>query len=121
MNEKEVLDILKYRDYRTIIYVFRHFYKNKNNEKYVYPIRIISKRSYEYYDNGKWNPDTYGSHCLNTICLNAQNLFIKYNNIDKMNGEDFLLNQDFIYKLSNEKYKKDIFKNIIEEVRINNF
>ena len=43
----------------------------------------------------------------------------KYNNIDNLSNEDFLLNQDFIYKLSNEKVKKDIFKSIIEEVRIN--
>jgi hypothetical protein len=56
------------------------------------------------------------------ICLNVQNLFLKYNSLDddeEISGEDFLLNQKFICKLSDEKYKKEILKSIIEEVRIN--
>ena len=44
---------------------------------------------------------------------------MKYNEYDPKNNDLFLLNQKFIYKLSDDKYKKSIFKNIIEEVRIN--
>ena len=121
VEKVEVLKALNYRDYRSVIYIFRHCYKNKLNEKYSYPIKITGKRSYEYYFNNKWNPDLYGYHSMNTICLNIQNLFINFNDINYIDIEDFILNQKFIYKLSEDKYKKDIFKNIIEEVRINNF
>ena len=120
INKNEIIRALLFRDYRSIIHIFRIFYKNKLNEKYSYPIRITGKRSYEYYCNNKWNPDLYGYHSMNIICLNIQNLFIKYNDIDEMGYENFILNQNFIYKLSDEKYKKNVFKNIIEEVRINN-
>ena len=122
IDSKDVITALTYRDYRSIIYIFRLFYKNKLNSNYAYPIKIVSARSFEYYANNKWNPDLYGYHSMNTIITNIQNLFIKNNNIDsdKINTDEFLLNQEFICKLSNEKYKKDIFKNIIEEVRINN-
>jgi hypothetical protein len=119
IDEKDVIQALKYKDYRSIIFIFKLYYKNKNNSKFVYPIRITGKRSYEFYFNNKWNPDVYGYNSMNILFLNIQNLFIKYNNIDNLSNEDFLLNQDFIYKLSNEKIKKDIFKSIIEEVRIN--
>ena len=120
VEKDDVLKALSYRDYRSLIFIFRICYKNKLNEKYVYPIRIMGKRSYEYYENNKWNSDAYGHHTINVLFLNIQNLFIKFNDYDKLGPEDFLLNQKFIYKLSDEKTKKSIFKNIVEEVRINN-
>lgn len=116
----EINKALLYADYRSVIYIFRLIYKNKSNTNYVYPIRITGKRSYEYYDNNKWNPDLYGHHSMNVICKNIQDLFISFNTVDNYNIEQFMSNQTFILKLSNDKYKKDIFKNIIEEVRINN-
>jgi hypothetical protein len=122
VDDNEVIKALSYRDFRSILYIFKLYYKNKSGTKYVYPIRISGKRSYEYYLNGEWNSDLYGYYSMKTICTNMQNLFIKINDLDnkKINKDDFLLNQEFIYKLSDEKYIKDIFKNIIEEVRINN-
>ena len=117
---KDVLKAICYRDYRSIIYIMKLYYKNKINNTYSYPIRIVGKRSYEYYLNNNWYPDPYGHYIMNTICNNIENLFIKNNNFDEnIEYNDFLLNQNFIYKLSEEKYKKEIFKNIIEEIRIN--
>jgi nuclear transport factor 2 (NTF2) superfamily protein len=120
IDEETTLKALSYRDYRSVMIIFKFYYKNKINVNYSYPIRIIKKRSFEYYANNKWNPDLYGYYSMNTICLNIQNLFIKFNNIDNISMEDFMLNQDFIYKLSNNKYKKEFFKYVIEEVRLNN-
>jgi archaellum component FlaD/FlaE len=60
---------------------------------------------------------------MTVICGNIQNLFLQYNKLDDSNNiscEDFIVNQYFIHKLSDEKYKKEILKHIIEEVRINN-
>jgi hypothetical protein len=115
--QEEVLKALLYRDHRSIIYLFRHVYRNKMNETNIYPIKLSGKRSVEYYNNSKWNSDLYGHHSMNIICKNFENLFIKYNNLDNIDSNNFMLNQDFIYKLSQEKYIKSIFKNIIEEIR----
>lgn len=122
INKSDALKALSYRDYRAILYIFRQYYKNKTNVKYSYPIRIIGKRSFDYYANSKWNNDLYGHSSMNIIVENIQNVFIKYNDLDNgdVSDEDFMSNQQFICKLSDEKYRKDIFKNIIEEVRINN-
>ena len=48
--------------------------------------------------------------------------FIKYNDIENsmIDHDNFFLYQEFISKLSKEKYRKDIFKHIIEEIRVNN-
>jgi len=118
----DVIKALSYRDFRSILTIFRSYYKCKTNSTYVYPIRIIGKRSYEYYLNGKWIPDAHGHYSMKTICNNIQNLFIKVNDIDNKNisQDDFLLNQEFIYKLSDEKTIRNVFKSIVEEIRINN-
>jgi hypothetical protein len=120
VDNEEINKALNYCDYRSIIHIFRIIYKNKNNSNYVYPIRITGKRSYEYFDNNKWNPDLYGHHSINVLLKNIQDLFISFNNVENYSIDKFMENQIFIFKLSIDKYKKEIFKNIIEEVRINN-
>lgn len=118
--KEDVIKALNYRDYRSVIYIFKNIYKNKTNLEYAYPIKITGKRSFEYYNNMKWNNDLYGHYSTSIICSNIQNLFTKYNNIEDFDSDDFIINQQFICKLSDEKYQKSIFRNIIEEVRINN-
>jgi hypothetical protein len=119
LNKEDTIKALKYRDYRSVVCVFRNIYKNKTNLEYVYPIKIIGKRSFEYYNNMKWNSDSYGNIIINILCLNIQNLFIKYNNYEDFGNDDFIMNQEFICNLSEDKYKKSIFKSIIEEIRLN--
>jgi hypothetical protein len=123
LDKKIIMKALQYRDYKSVICIFREYYKNNKTNNY--PIKVVGKRTYEFYLNNKWNSDTYGHYIMNTICRNVQNILLKGNVIETMqeNGfdyNDFLLNQSFIYKLGDEKYKKEILKNIIEEVRLNN-
>ena len=113
INEKDILSALQYRDYRSILRIFKIYYKNKLNNNFPYPIKIVGKSSCEYYCNNKWNSDSYCYHAREVIFYNIQNLFIKYNILDKICTEEFLLNQEFIIKLSNEKFQKNIFKNIL--------
>ena len=47
---------LIYKDYRTILYIFKYYYKNKLNQDNPYPIKIKSKRMFEYYNN-QWIND----------------------------------------------------------------
>jgi len=123
ISENETVKALNYRDYRSVLYLFKLYYKNKTNKNYVYPIRVIGKRSYEYYANNKWNSDLYGHFIMNTICQNIENLFLTINNLDEygdlIDDEDFIPNQNFINKLSVEKFKKELFRNIIDEVKLN--
>ena len=113
---------MQYRDHRTIFYIFKKYYKNKVNSQYVYPVRIISKRSYDYYNDGCWNSDLYGKELINILCTNIQNLLIKLNILDykRITMDSFIVNQMFIKKLSDDKVRREYLKHIIEEVRLNN-
>jgi len=117
IDMKDVIKALKYRDYRSILTLFKLYYKNVNNETHKYPIRLFKVRKFEYYANKKWNSDLYGSHSMEVIISNFQDLFIKYNNINQIGYDEFIQNQDFIQKLDEEKVKKSIFKVISEEIR----
>ncbi len=113
---------MQYRDHRTVLYIFKKYYKNKVNSQYAYPVRIISKRSYDYYNDGCWNSDLYGKELINILCTNIQNLLIKLNILDnkKITMDSFIVNQMFIKKLSDDKVRREYLKHIIEEVRVNN-
>jgi len=118
ISKEDVLKSLTYRDHRSITHLFKLIYRNKMNEVNIYPIKIVGKRSIEYYNNSIWNNDPYGHYSINIIFKNLENLFIKYNNLDNFDYDNFILNQNFINKLSQDKYIKSIFKYIIEEIRI---
>jgi len=118
ISKEEVLKSLSYRDHRSITYLFKNIYRNKMNEINIYPIKLSGKRSIEYYNKSMWNNDPYGHYSINIIFKNFENLFIKYNNLDNVDYDNFIMNQNYINKLSQDKYIKQIFKNIIEEIRI---
>lgn len=115
-----VLRALFYKDYRTVIIIFKHYYLNVNNKYNKYPIKIVGKRSYEYYLNNKWINDQYGHYIKHTILLNIQTLLLKYNNSDYIKDYDnLIMNQDFIYKLTEDKFSKNYFRHIIDEIKNN--
>jgi uncharacterized protein YdcH (DUF465 family) len=114
IDKKDVLKALSYRDYRSILILFKLYYKNDKNK---YPIRLFKVRKFEYYANKKWNQDLYGNHSMEVLIGNMQDLFIKYNDINSITYDEFILNQDFINQLDNEKFKKDIFKVIADEIK----
>ena len=118
MNIKyeDIKKALVYKDYRTILYLFKLYYKNKSNKENVYPIKIKGKRTFEYYNNN-WIHDANAHYIKNTIFMNIQTELYKFNNLDNINDVDEIYNnQVFINKLSDDKYKRDIFKHIIDEV-----
>lgn len=116
-------DILKksliYKDYRTILLIFKYYYKDKTNTNNVYPIKIKGKRSFEYF-NKKWINDTNAHYIKNTLFMNIQTELFKYNNLDNVTEiDEFYNNQLFINKLSEDKDKRNIFKYIIDEISSN--
>lgn len=122
--QKELLSIspeivrkaLLFRDYRTILTLFKLYYrKNKNSP---YPIKIKGVRTFEYYNNGKWIHDPSAHYIKKTLFINFQTVLFKINNDQYIDDLDEILgNQDFILKLDKDNYKKEIFKHIIDELR----
>jgi len=118
--DENILKALNYRDHRSILNIFKLYYKNNLNPKYSYPIRIKGQYLYEYYLNDEWVPDLYGRSIINILCKNIEKLFIKNNIIENVEPNVLILNQEFIYKLSDDKFKKSILVHIAEEIRISN-
>jgi hypothetical protein len=119
IEQNEVIRNLKFRDSRSIVNLFRKYYYKKENRIHKYPIKIKGKRSYQYYVNGMWHQDLNGHYIINTICWIFENLFMGVNNINNIpNYQEMVDNQNFIYKISTDKFKKELFKNIIEEVEL---
>lgn len=119
ISNPDAIKALNYRDYRSVLHIFKLYYKNKLNVKNMYPIRIKSTRSYEYYSNDEWIPDLYGKSIMNILCRNLEKLFIRINTIDHVGPDYILQNQEFIYKMSDDKFKSDVLNRIIEEIRFN--
>lgn len=124
--KKESIDVdnevikkaILYKDYRSILYIFKMYYKNKTNSIAQYPIKMKSKRIFEYYNNNQWNTDNNAHYIKNTLFMNIQTIFYKYNNLDNVTDvDDLYSNQLFINKLSEDKYKRDVFKHIIDEIQ----
>ena len=115
-----VLRALSYRDYRTVIILFKNYYLNENNKFNKYPIKVVGKRTYEYYLNKRWINDPYGHYIKHTVLLNIQTVLIRYNNNDYIKDYDnLIMNQDFIYKLTEDKFSKNYFRHIIDEIKNN--
>ncbi len=116
MDRNTVLKALSYKDYRSILMIFKLYYKNENNAT-KYPIRVFKVRKFEYYANKKWNADLYGTHSIEVLIGNIQDLFIRHNDMEEIGYEKFISYQDFIQKLDDDKVRKNIFKAIAEEIR----
>ena len=115
MNKNDVIRAMSYGDYRSVVNIFKKVYKNKNG---LYPIKINGPRSFEYYYDGRWVPDIYGNYIMECIIKNCEDLFLRYNSLEELGDDVFIQNQMLINNLSNEKYKKTVFKHVVEEVRI---
>lgn len=118
VEQSIVLRALTFRDYRTIIILFKSLYFKEDNIIDKYPIRLTGKRSYEYYLHNKWIIDPYGHYIRDIILSNIQIKLFKYNTYEYIKDNDILImNQDFIYKIMEEKYSKIYFRNMIQEIR----
>ena len=124
--KREILDIdpkiirnaLLFRDYRSILILFKHYYKIKENNVHPYPIQVKGIRKFEYFLNNKWIQDPNAHYIKKTIFMNFQTLFFKINSdvyIDDI--EEIVMNQDFILKLDNDTIKRNIFKHINDEIK----
>lgn len=111
-----IKDSIKYKDHRTILCIFRYYYKNKLNPENPYPIKIKGKRSFEYYNN-QWIVDNNAFYIKDVLFNNIENELYRVNNLKIINDLDEICNnQSFILKLGEEKHRKNLFKFIVDEI-----
>lgn len=118
IDNENIKKAILYKDYRSILYIFKIYYKNKTNSISQYPIKMKSKRIFEYFNNNQWIVDNNAHYIKNTLFMNIQTIFYKYNNLDNITDvDDLYSNQIFINKLSDDKYKRELFKHIVDEIQ----
>lgn len=120
ISDQDVMKALVYHDYRSFIYIFKLYYRSIQGGKIFYPIRMKNRRTFEYYYGGRWILDPNGHQTIKILCTNIQNLFLKHNIVENkfIEGDQWYLNQQFIMKLSEERYKKEIWKHVVDEIMI---
>lgn len=118
ISDQDVMKALVYHDYRSFIYIFKLYYRSIQGGKIFYPIRMKNRRTFEYYYGGRWILDPSGHQTIKILCSNIQNLFLKHNIVENkfIEQDQWYLNQHFIMKLSEEKYKKEIWKHVVDEI-----
>jgi hypothetical protein len=89
-------------------------------EKTQYPIRHIKKK-YQYWLNDKMNDDdSNGTYIKNTVIKNIEQCYLSVNIYIDNDTEidDFIKNQEYITKLSEQKYKELFLKKIVGIITI---
>jgi hypothetical protein len=98
--------------------IFKKIYID-NVAKEFYPIRHIKKK-YQYWLDGEMkDDDKNGSYIKNTIIKNIELCYTSVNTLDNYVDTDvFLMNQDYINMINDEKYKDDFLIRISEIIKI---
>ena len=110
-NKKLIVKLLASKNVEADVKVFNEFYIIKYNEglnvNYSSPIKNISARKFQYWNNEKWIDDMDGYYIKKVLIYNIQKLYIKANTIDvNDNGELFEENQKYIDNMSSDKYSR---------------
>lgn len=112
IDDKVVKIALKLNGVLGDMMIFKHYYlKNK-----MCPIKRVNMRHFEYWANNKWNHDNYGKKIIEIISNNLKMVYVKINNINNYDAEQFVENQTHIYDLTNDKYQKKLLDKIVEAI-----
>ena len=89
-------------------------------EKEYYPIRNIKKKIQYWNDGHMIDDDSNANYVKNTVLKNIEECYLRVNTYDNYgnNMDQFLKNQDYIKKLSEQKYKDKFLLKIIEIISI---
>lgn len=109
-NKKVIIKFLNSKNVETDVKVFAEYYIIKYNDgqnvNYSSPIKCVSARKYQYWNNGKWIDDMDGYYIKKVLIYNIQKLYLKANVIDPDNTDLFEENQKYINNMSNDKYAR---------------
>ena len=82
-----------------------------------YPVKCKGKVDFEYYTDGKWIDDRYGTNVIDLIFKNFQELFLNVNLFPhNVQLNAMIENQQFINKLNHPNYKKEFKKKLRNEL-----
>jgi len=120
LGQDYILKKLSLRNYQSILAIMEQYFKSDNsmeNAKVNYPVKCKGKVDFEYYTDGKWIDDRYGTNVIDLIFKNFQELFLNVNlfpNNVQLNA--MIENQQFINKLNHPNYKKEFKKKLRNEL-----
>jgi len=101
------------------IKIFKTIYIN-NILKENYPIKCMRKKI-QYWCNGHMNDDdSNGNYIKNTIVKNIEDCYLNVNKYESYQDDidQFINNQEYINKMSEQKYKEKILTKILELISI---
>ena len=105
-SEKEIQSILEKQSLSDDFGLIKELYLSSPDKKY--PIRHISKHTYQYWGDNCWVEDMNGEH-IKKVCVDTlQSLYLRCNKYDNYanNNELYIKNQEYISLIANdEKYK----------------
>ncbi len=97
--------------------IFKIYYINDIPIELV-PFKKFVKK-YQYWNNGKWHDDVDGSTITNIISKNIVGCYTSINNITNISDSSvFANNQNHIFKVGEENYKKRLFKQVVKYFQI---
>jgi len=107
----ELLDTLSLNNTKSDMCIIKKYYFSSE----LVPIRRMNMRHYEYWDDG-WKLDLYGKNIVNIISNNLYRTYLSVNTIDNLTAEQFISNQNYLFKIIKDKYKKNLLKEIVNEL-----
>ena len=119
IDDEFIKNVINFRDHRTIISILKKYYSYNNT--LLYPFKNNKKSGFKYYKNDKWKNDPYGHYIIDIIFKNVKVLLFKVNTCDNFNNlNQFIENQNFICKLSDNKYKREFINIHLKNELISN-
>lgn len=111
MSFDELKEALSFRNYKSVMYIFKKYFLPKKN------IKTNGKNKFQYYNNNQWNDDMFASHIFKTLIDVCTDSFTSINTSlhYDMNTTALEDNQDFINSLY--YVSKDMKKSIMSELK----
>ena len=105
IDDNDVINCLKLNSIKVDILLIKQYYFKHNVQS---PIKYVNMRKYEYWDGKKWTLDLYGVTIMEIIICNLKHLYIRINTVENYDSATFLSNQEYINKMNNDRYRKNL-------------
>ena len=111
-NKKQIVKLMNAKNVEADVKVFAEYYMVKYNDganvNYSSPIKSVSARKYQYWNNGKWVDDMDGYYVKKVLVYNIHKLYLKANSftVDPEEIEVFEENQKYIDSMMSDKYAR---------------
>ena len=104
----KVLKNLSLRSVTGDINLIKYYYLNNEKKS----IELINQRRFEFWNEGRWHIDMDGHKISNILTRNLQKLYAGVNTISSIESYVFLQNQVHINRITSDKYKKQLIRQL---------